>query len=148
MADYSSVFSGTGPTFNPSSFGGTYSPVFSASGPVFNPGSFTGGYDFSPSVSYKEPTAKKSGFDWKALIMGLGEATPAIERAILRMRGFPESSIGYSSRSPRMAGSELAAFLKSQADQGSDSLAKTLEAAASGMIGDFSDFDPSKTFSL
>jgi len=110
----------------------------------------TPSFEYNPAFEsqFGVEGSKKSGFDWKTLLMGLGQASPAIERAILRMRGFPEASIGYGSGSPRMAGSELAAFLKSQADQGSDSLAKTLQSAASGMIGDFSDFDPSKTFSL
>lgn len=131
---------------DPSSF--SYSGVGGIS-PVG--GSFgTPSFDYNPAFEsqFGVQGSNKSGFDWKTLLAGLGQASPAIERAILRMRGFPESSIGYSSRSPRMAGSELAAFLQSQASQGSDSLAKTLEAAAGGMLGDLSDFTPSKSLSV
>lgn len=136
---------------NPSSlsFGGTFdyskSPDLSS---LFSPEQFKYEPSFEGSFSVAGKPEQKQGFDWKTLLVGLGQASPAIERAILRLRGFPESSIGYSPRSPRMAGSELAAFLQSQASQGSDSLAKTLEAAAGGMLGDLSDFTPSKSLSV
>lgn len=114
-------------------------------------GSFgTPSFEYNPAFEspFGVQGANKPGFDWKTLLVGVGQASPAIERAILRMRGFPESSIGYSPRSPRMAGSELSAFLQSQAGQGSDSLAKTLDAAAAGLLSDMSDFEPSKTLSV
>jgi hypothetical protein len=100
-------------------------------------------FDYNPSFSLfstEDKPATKPGFDWRTLLTGVSQASPSIERAIMRMRGFPESSVGYSSRSPRMAGSDLSAFLQSQAGQGSDSLAKILQEASTGLIGAMSDF--------
>ena len=148
MTDYSSIFSKNGPSFNPSSFGGGYNSTFSSSGPTFNPGSFTGGYDFSPSASYEVSGAKKPGFNWKTFLVGLGQASPAIERAILRLRGFPESEMPYAGDSFRMAGSLFSDLLKGQEGQGSDSLAKMLREASGSMGQDFSDFDPKKSLSI
>lgn len=155
MADYSSVFSGGGASFSPSTFGASSSSYPTSYGGVggISPvgGSFgtpSFGYDpqFESKFSYQG--AKKPGFDWKALLVGLGQASPAIERAILRLRGFPESEVSYGGGSFRMAGSALADILKGQGEAGSSSLADTLRSAAGGISGDFSDIDFKNPMSL
>ena len=118
MADYSSVFSGGGPTFNPSSYG-DFGSVFSSSGPTFNPGTFGGGYDFSPSVSYEAPAASKPGFDWGALVASLQDLGAGAVDIIRAVRGEPV----YGNR--MAGGSYLQNYLKAKPD-----LAQALKDAA------------------
>jgi hypothetical protein len=119
VADYSSVFSSSGPTFKPQSSYGGYSSTFST-GPTFNPGSFSGGYDFSPSVSYSAPTATKPGFDWGAFGAASGDLLGGVSDVIRAVRGEPV----YGNR---MAGSRLQEYLKSKSPSGDDSLSALLK---------------------
>lgn len=115
-------------------------------GGSFGSPSFT--YNPSFESSFSTEGAKKPGFNWQTFLVGLGQASPSIERAILRLRGFPESEMPYQGNSFRMAGSLFSDLLKGQEGQGSDSLAKVLREASGSVGQDFSDFDPKKSLSI
>lgn len=106
-----------------------YSSVFSSSGPSFNPATF-GGMDLSPSISYGAPSPSKPGFDWLAAGAAAQDLLGGAANLISGIQGNPVQ--------PRMAGSALQEYMESKKEDTSlADLLKSLISKSASEFGSF-----------
>lgn len=106
-----------------------YSSVFSGSGPSFNPAAYKG-MDLSPSISYGAPSPTKPGFDWAAAGAAGADFLGGVGDLIRGIRGDQPVY--------RMAGSRLQDYLDSQKqDAYLEQLLKSIIGKKEGLFEDF-----------